>query len=137
MADATIAAAPAQAEARRYQSAFASYASPDRNEVIKRVQMLRAAGIQCFQDVLDLEPGDRWEKQLYRHIDECDVLFLFWSSSAKKSQWVEREWKYALDRKGDDFVRPVIIEGPPIVPPPPELAHLHFNDKVLYLLQKT
>jgi hypothetical protein len=28
----------------------------------------------------------------------------------------------------------VIIEGPPVVSPPERLSHLHFNDKVLYLL---
>lgn len=27
---------------------------------------------------------------------------------------------------------PVIVEGPPPVPPPPELAHLHFNDPLIY-----
>jgi hypothetical protein len=47
---------------------------------------------------------------------------------------VEREWRYGLQRNGDGFIRPVPIEGPPPVAPPEELRHLHFNDKVLYLL---
>lgn len=121
-------------DAVRYLQAFISYASQDRPEVLQRVQMLSAAGIRCFQDVLSLDPGDRWQKELYRHIDNSDVMFLFWSSAAKESAWVAREWQYGLDRKGDDFIYPVVIEGPPPVPPPKELRHLHFNDKILYFI---
>lgn len=50
-----------------------------------------------------------------------------------------KEVRYALQRKGGNElsppeIRPVILEGPPIVPPPEDLAHLHFNDRILYLL---
>lgn len=128
--------APAE-EAHRYEMAFVSYASQDRPEVLRRVQMLTAVGIGFFQDVIHLDPGDRWRQKLFHHIDQSDVMFLFWSSAAKRSKWVRREWRYALKRKGRDFVRPVIIEGPPPVPPPRELADLHFNDKVLYFLEET
>ena len=126
-------------DARLYELAFISYASPDRNTVLRMVQMLRVQGIKFFQDVLDLEPGDRWAKELYRHIDECDLFLLFWSSHAKASEWVMREVTHAIQRKaGDDDappeIRPVIIEGPPAVPPPPELAHLQFNDKLIYFM---
>ncbi len=126
-------AAPA-GRATRYAKAFVSYASKDRSQVFPRVQMLPAVGIQFFQDVLSLDPGDRWANKLYEYIDESDVLFLFWSTAAKQSEWVEREWRYGLERKGDDFIRPVIIEGPPGPAPPPDLAHLHFSDKMLYFV---
>jgi hypothetical protein len=50
------------------------------------------------------------------------------------------EVRYALGRKGgDEFappeVIPVIIEGPPVPNPPDELAHLHFNDYLIYFMQ--
>jgi type VI secretion system protein ImpC len=132
-------AEPTGADAHRYQLAFISYASADRPKVLMRVQMLAAVGIRYFQDLLDLDPGDRWERELYRHVDECDLFLLFWSSFAKQSEWVLKEVKYALSRKADgEFlppeIRPVIIEGPPIVPPPDELSHLHFNDRLLYFM---
>src|SRR5262249_62423342 len=47
--------APVGEDARRYRKAFVSYASPDRTEVLKRVQMLGRLGIEYFQDVLKLE----------------------------------------------------------------------------------
>jgi len=123
-------------EAKRYNRAFISYAEEDLNEVISKVQMLSHLSISFFQDVLNLKPGDRWEQKLYKHIDDCDVFFLFWSTNAKKSEWVRKEANYALDRKkGVDVnppeIKPVIIEKPPLEPWE-ELKHLHFNDALIY-----
>ena len=112
----------------------------DLNEVMKRVQMLERLHVSFFQDLLDLEPGERWKRKLYQHIDDCDVFMLFWSTASKESKWVTMEVQYALDRKGGDDARPpeivpVLIEGPPVPLPNPELAHLHFNDKLLYYMR--
>jgi TIR domain/Pentapeptide repeats (8 copies) len=135
-----IALLPASERVRRFRKAFISYAVPDRPEVLKRVQMLRLARIRYFQDVLKLEPGDRWEQKIYFHIDECDLFLLFWSTSAKESKWVLEEVRYALKRKGgDEFappeILPVVIEGPPVPEPPEDLAHLHFNDYLIYFMK--
>jgi TIR domain len=126
-------------EAVRYRRAFVSYSSQDRGEVLRRVQAFRIAGLSVFQDLLDLDPGERWERQLYQEIEVCDVFLLFWSSAAAASEWVAKEIAYALARKAgsDDHppaIQPVPIEGPP--PPPPEtLRHLHFNDALLAQIQ--
>jgi TIR domain len=130
--------------ARRYRRAFASYASSDRAQVLRRVQALRHAGIEVFQDVLDLEPGQRWERELYRRINECDVVFLFWSTAARESEWVMREIDYALARQVRErfdehepdtpAITPILVEGPPVPEPPARLKHLHFNDALLYAI---
>lgn len=125
--------------AARYKTAFISYASGDRDEVVRRVQMLQALKISYFEDLLDLEPGDRWWPRLETAIDQCDLFLLFWSSDAKHSEWVRKEVARALQRQGGDGlsppeIRPVILEGPPIVPPWRELSHLHFNDRLLYFM---
>jgi hypothetical protein len=122
--------------ARRYRRAFVSYSSQDRAEVLRRVQAFRIAGLSVFQDILNLDPGERWEKALYREIDNCDVFLLFWSNAAAASEWVAKEINYALARKGGaeeqpPDIQPVPIEGPPIVPPPVSLSGLHFNDALL------
>ena len=131
---------PERGDLHRYSRAFISYASADRKEVLKRTQMLAGVGIDFFQDLLSNEPGQRWERQVYREIDKCDVFFLFWSSAAKKSEWVLKEVQYAMRRNGGDElappeILPVIIEGPPPVTPPPELAHLYMNDRMIYYMQ--
>ena len=124
---------------KRYEYAFISYASEDRAEVLKRVQMLARLHIEYFQDVMTLEPGERWEKNIYKSIDRSDVFFLFWSTAARDSQWVMKEVRYALEKKGEDKLAapeivPVIIEGPPPVPPPDELKDIHFNDAFIYFI---
>ena len=124
-------------EARRYERAFLSYASPDRREVLKRAQVLQAARVGIFQDILSLDPGARWEKEIYKHIDECDVFLLFWSNAARQSEWVVKEAEYALARQetsGLPDIVPVIIETPPPLPPAGPLSALHFNDRVHYLI---
>ena len=127
--------------AKRYETAFISYASADRTKVLERVQILPMFGVRTFRDVLDLEPGERWEKSLYRHIDESDIVLLFWSNAAKRSKWVRKEVQYALDRKQGDKsappeIGPVIIEGPPVPRPWKELAYLHFNDRVIFFINR-
>ena len=124
---------------QRYRRAFVSYSSQDRVEVLKRVQGLQAAGLEVFQDVLDLAPGDRWANELYRHIDDADAFYLFWSESSAKSEWVAKEWRYALERSATHPDRrpdicPVILTAPPPTPPQ-ELSDRHFNDILAYVLK--
>jgi hypothetical protein len=124
---------------KRYQQAFISYASKDRSEVLKRVQVLNLFKIKYFQDLLTLEPGDEWEKMLYDYIDKSDVFLLFWSKAASESAWVKKEVEYAIKRRAnkdepDPEIIPVIIEGPPAAAPPAELSSIHFNDRLIYLI---
>ena len=132
---------PVGAEAHAYRYTFISYASEDRDKVLARVQMLDQMGIKYFQDLLSLDPGQRWEKELYRNIDQCDLFLLFWSAAAKRSDWVQKEVDYAINRKGGNDaappeIKPVIIEGPPLIEPPEKLKHLHFNDRLIYFMNR-
>ena len=149
---ASVAVAPAQTQAATpaavaagqsyvpHKRAFISYASQNRPEVQKRVQMLLAEGVECYMDVLTFRPGERWESNIYQYIDRCDIFYLFWSEAAKGSPWVRQEIVYALKKKGESplappEIMPIPIEGPPIVPPPEDLSHLHFNDPILYFIK--
>jgi hypothetical protein len=129
--------APLGDRAGRYKYAFVSYASKDRKEVLKRVQMLEILKTKFFQDILSLGPGDRWKKKLYENIDRCDLFLLFWSQAAKDSDWVIREAEYALahqqkNRDSEPDLVPVILEQN--VLPPPSLSAFHFNDRIKYLI---
>jgi hypothetical protein len=84
---------------RRYNRAFLSYSSVDREEVVASAVLLHAVRISFFHDLLTLEPGDRWKRRIYEEIDHCDLVLLFWSSHAKKSKWVLKETQYALARR--------------------------------------
>ncbi|HKQ77091.1 MAG TPA: TIR domain-containing protein [Blastocatellia bacterium] len=121
-------------EAKRYKLAFISYASADRSKVLARVQMLNLVGIRYFQDVLSLKPGDKWETEIYRNIDSCDLFLLFWSKAARDSEWVMNEVRYAMNRPQPPEIRPVVLEGPPLITPPEDLNDLHFNDGLVYFI---
>ena len=120
-----------------YKHAFVSYATKDRKEVLKRLQMLEVMKTKFFQDILSIEAGDRWKKKLYQNIDRCDLFLLFWSQAAKDSEWVIKEAEYALAHQRENPHRepdlvPVVLEQN--VPPPPSLSAFQFNDRIGYLI---
>lgn len=117
-------------------SAFVSYASQDRNRVAMIIQGMKKARpeMDIFFDVDSLRSGDDWEKALWREIDNRDILFLCWSKYARNSKWVDAEWRYAFKNKGLECIEPVPIDPPSKCPPPKELAKMHFNDKLLYII---
>lgn len=120
------AAAEVRAETVAARTAFASYASADRGVVAHMVGAIeRSAGIKVVTDYLHLLAGDRWQSALHRHIDQADLFLLFWSDEARRSSWVDWEWRTALRDKGEAAIQLHPLE--PDVPAPPELAHLHFG----------
>ena len=119
----------------RIRSAYASYSSKDRPIVVQRVQGISAVGVDVFLDVISLRAGQHWEEQLLRNIRECDTFYLFWSSNARESKYVEREWRFALDQRGLDFIHPIPLTDPRVAPPPDELADLHFRDIFLMFME--
>lgn len=121
------------AQVKHHRKAFASYASEDRDEVLGRIQGMQKVvpDLEVFLDVATLKSGQDWEKTLWREIPASDVFYLFWSAAAKASPWVEKEWRCALSTKGEDFIDPVPLVSPDLVPPPDELGRKHFNDWIL------
>jgi len=126
-------AAPTSQPLHHIRKAFASYASPDRDQVLGRVQGMQkiAPELDVFLDVVKLRSGEDWEKKLWRVIPDSDVFYLFWSAAAKASPWVEKEWRCALNSRGEGFIDPVPLVSPEEVRPPDELSKKHFNDWIL------
>ncbi len=125
-----------QAEMRSHRSAFASYASEDREAMLARISGIKAwvRDIDIFVDVQNLRAGDRWQERIDAELRRRERLLLFWSSHARASPWVDYEWRSALRLKGVDAIDPVPLQDPRDAPPPPELAQLHFNESLLPLL---
>ncbi len=121
---------------KQVMSAFVSYASQDRKRVASMIQGMQkiCPELDVFFDINSLHSGEYWEQTLRREIDRRDVLFLCWSRNASKSEWVEREWRYALEQKGLEGIEPLPIEPADVCPPPPELESKHFNDMMLYII---
>ena len=115
------------------RSAFASYSSKNKDEVLARIQGIKtvAPDLDVFFDRATLKPGDRWRDELEKNIQSREVFYLFWSEHAAASEWVSKEWKLALEKRGLDYIQPIPLQRPNVAPPPQELAELHFNDRWL------
>jgi serine/threonine protein kinase len=116
-----------------HRKAFASYANLDRDQVLARVQDMETAyrGLRVYVDSVALRSATYWEADLRASIDAADVFYLFWCRHAMASDWVSREWRWALRSKGLDFIHPVPLESREQAPPPVELMAKDFNGPLL------
>jgi len=84
-------------------------------------QRTKRLGVHLYIDRNDLTVGAEWHPGLLALIDRAEVFQLYWSESAKASDFVQREWEHALvqrGRKGARFVRGVYWAEPMVAPPP-------------------
>jgi hypothetical protein len=94
--------------------------------------MLTLAGKRFPEETMDLDETQRWERKLYKAIDACDAVLLFWSSHSRQSEWVQREWRYALEAKGPHRIVPVPVEGAGTAEqPPPDLGVSRLDEHLL------
>lgn len=114
------------AEARQYRRIFVSYSREDSDIVDMLERAYVALGDSYLRDIRILRSGDTWSDALFDAIDSADIFQLCWSTAASNSQNVTDEWRYALELRRGQFIRPVYWQTP-LPPPPPKLAHLHFS----------
>lgn len=119
------------------KSIFISYASQDRYIVATMVYAFRLAmpHTRIFFDVDSIRSGENWEEKLEKEVKNHDTLYLFWSEYAKASEWVEKEWKCALETHGVDSIVPVPLDHPDDCPPPDRLNQMHFRDSMLFTIK--
>ncbi|HEV2765574.1 MAG TPA: TIR domain-containing protein [Pyrinomonadaceae bacterium] len=124
-------APPAAASASPYRKVFVSYSRRDAQVVEHFVAIARASGDEYLKDVTHLRAGEVWSKRLEQMIEEANVFQLFWSSHSMRSDFVRKEWEYALALNRPNFIRPTFWEEP--LPadegaglPPEALAALNF-----------
>ncbi|HEU4455200.1 MAG TPA: toll/interleukin-1 receptor domain-containing protein [Longimicrobium sp.] len=126
---------PQRVVAQAARTAFASYASEDRVDVLERVSSIRrSAGMEVWMDIVDLRMGDKWEPALRENIARSDRFLLFWSNHAAQSDWVGREWRQAVAMKGEEILELHLLRHTPIDDVPEPLRKFHFND--IYLLAR-
>jgi hypothetical protein len=114
-----------QSSARPFRKVFASYSHHDAQIVEAMEHHIKALGYDYLRDVVHLRSGQAWDDRLLGMIEEADIFQLFWSSNSARSDYVEREWRYALALSRQAFIRPAFWELPMPSPPQP-LEGLHF-----------
>lgn len=120
-----------QTTQRPYQAIFCSYSHQDKR-IVERVEAVaKLFELEYLRDVTTLKSGQHWSDELLNMIERADIFQLFWSENAAGSEYVEKEWRHALqlmagEQKPDTFIRPVCWVEPIHPTPPKELEHIHF-----------
>jgi hypothetical protein len=86
----------------------------------------KAYGLIYLRDRSVLKPGEEWMPAIIGHINKADIFQLCWSTHAKRSKYVNKEWKHALGLKRHNFIRPVYWEKP-MPSPPRALKQIEFT----------
>ncbi|KXK10974.1 MAG: hypothetical protein UZ14_CFX002003043 [Chloroflexi bacterium OLB14] len=77
---------------------FLSYASGDRTEVEKLHTFLSSQGTDVWYDQEKLLPGQDWNYEIHKGLDEADVILICLSKkSVNKEGYVQKEIRLALD----------------------------------------
>jgi hypothetical protein len=109
-----------------YLKIFPSYAHEDEDIVEKIEAAVETIGNKYMRDVKVLRAGELFGPAIDDFIKEAHVFQLFWSEASKESKYVEKEWRAALERKKEYFIRPTYWKKP-MPAPPTELGKMHFS----------
>lgn len=101
---------------KRNLRAFLCHSSHDKNQVRKLYRKLSGECIDVWFDEESLIPGQDWEYEISKAIDNSDVIIVCLSkNSVSKEGFVQKEIRFALDKaeekpEGVIFIIPVLLE---------------------------
>jgi basic membrane protein A len=78
---------------------FISYSRKDLEFVQRLTQDLQSAGLDVWYDLSGLEVGTHWGREIQEAIQKSQFIIIVLSPDSVKSEWVEREFIYASNRK--------------------------------------
>ncbi|TVO51995.1 toll/interleukin-1 receptor domain-containing protein [Denitromonas halophila] len=104
----------------RPASLFVSYSHLDSKVVLPLIEMNEDFQQAAWIDYLHTNPGSVWSEEHRSAISKCYRLVLLWTANSANSNFVEKEWRYALDC-GTPII-PVLLDQTPL---PPELSSIH------------
>jgi len=91
---------------------FVSYSRKDEPIVMLLRQVMRATGTEVWCDIHSIDPGADWEAELHAALMRADIFAVFWSRNAAASEWVEKEYRMAL--QGTARIIPIRIDDTPL-----------------------
>src|SRR3990172_9059357 len=78
---------------------FISYSRKDLVFVERLAKDLKDAGLEVWYDLSGLSVGSRWGIEIQKAIRQSQYFIAILSPNSAKSEWVEREFLYASNRK--------------------------------------
>jgi len=111
---------------------FVSYSRADRPRVTGLGLLLEALGHKVFLDHKTIKPGVRWDAKLQEGLDQAEVLVVFWTKGAARSEWVRKEYEYFHARSPDRLLVPVLGDETPLA----ELLKVHQHSDFIPLVNE-
>lgn len=109
--------APIEPDDMASGSVFLSYCRADRAAVERLAATLDAEGLDVWFDRVGAPVGERYERGLRHHIQQCDLFLPLLSRAAlaEKNALFRKEWQWAAERAGSRdggarFVLPVSVD---------------------------
>lgn len=96
------------------QRIFISYSRADRQRVAGLASLLEALEHHVFVDRRAIRAGRRWRTVLEQELQAADVLVVFWTRHAARSDWVRREYESFETQFPDRPLVPVIGDTTPL-----------------------
>lgn len=93
---------------------FISYSRKDSDVANRIVEALEAAGISCFIDWSGIGGGADFPEILSSAILDSRLFLLVGSEQAYQSEFTIKEVTFALNRKGSQFIFPLIVDRQPL-----------------------
>ena len=93
---------------------FISYAADTQSLAEQLTEALQKQGMHAWADFKDLRPGQRWQEELERAVENAGWFVILVSPQSYATPWQEAEWRAALTRVWSDphkTIIPVIVGG--------------------------
>ncbi len=94
---------------RQQRRTFISYSRVNKEFAIKLARELRSDGYLIWFDQFDIPTGSRWDDQVEKALEECEIFLLILTPAAIASQNVKDEIGYAIDNR--KHILPVLLEN--------------------------
>ena len=78
---------------------FISYSRKDLNFVQGFAQTLMSNGVDVWWDLSSMQGGDDWTDAIPQAIENCEMVIVVLSPKSIQSDWVQKEYTYALNHK--------------------------------------
>ena len=89
---------------------FISYSTKDIKKIIPHLERFKTIdGVKTFFADESLIPGSEISNEITKAIKECDVFLVFYSSSAKKSNYLQQE--IGIAKANNKTIIPIVLDG--------------------------
>lgn len=92
----------------KQRKTFLSYSRENKDFALKLAKELKAEGFHVWLDTLDIPTGSRWDSEVEKALEECEIFMIIMTPASIASENVRDEIGYAIDA-GKRFL-PVMLE---------------------------